>query len=89
MAAHDAEAKVLRRELALEHKLTKEDAALLDTITDEDAMRALAVRLKPADEEPGSRPPRPDATQGRSGSAGPKTAADSFADFFRNNLPER
>jgi len=43
--AKDAEARVLRREVALEHKLGKDDAALLDSITDEDAMRALAARL--------------------------------------------
>ena len=44
-AAADAEARALRREVALEHKLGKDDAALLDSITDEDAMRALAARL--------------------------------------------
>lgn len=44
-AAAEAEARALRREVALEHKLSKDDAALLDSITDEDAMRALAVRL--------------------------------------------
>lgn len=32
------------------------------------------------------RPPKPDPNQGRSGGAGPKTAADSFADFFRANI---
>ena len=40
-----AEARVLRRDVALEHKLSPEDASLLDTITDEDAMRKLAERL--------------------------------------------
>ncbi|HET8627742.1 MAG TPA: hypothetical protein VFL91_10000 [Thermomicrobiales bacterium] len=43
--AIEAEAKVLRRDIALEHKLSKDDAALLDALTDEDAMRALAARL--------------------------------------------
>lgn len=43
--ARDAEARALRREVALEHKLSKDDAALLDAVTDEAAMRALAVRL--------------------------------------------
>ena len=46
--AAEAEARVLRREIALEHKLTKDDAALLDTITDENAMKALAQRLASA-----------------------------------------
>lgn len=44
-SARDAEARALRREVALEHKLSKDDAALLDSITDEDAMRRLAERL--------------------------------------------
>jgi hypothetical protein len=43
--AQQAEARALRREVALEHKLSKDDAALLDAITDEDAMRRLAGRL--------------------------------------------
>lgn len=43
--ARDAEARALRRDIALEHQLGKDDAALLDALTDEDAMRALAARL--------------------------------------------
>lgn len=43
--AVEAEARALRREVALEHQLGKDDAALLDSLTDEDAMRALAARL--------------------------------------------
>ncbi|MEU7609544.1 hypothetical protein [Micromonospora sp. NPDC049204] len=43
--ARDAEARALRREVAIDHKLSKDDAALLDSITDEDAMRRLAERL--------------------------------------------
>src|SRR5690606_21944089 len=35
-AAREAEARALRREIALEHGLSKEDAALLDAVTDED-----------------------------------------------------
>lgn len=49
--ALEAEAKVLRRDVAIEHKLTAEDAALLDTITDEDAMRRLAARLAGAESD--------------------------------------
>lgn len=45
LAAAEAEARALRREIALEHKLSKEDAALLDSVSDEDAMRRLAERL--------------------------------------------
>jgi hypothetical protein len=43
--AVEAEAKALRREIALEHKLSSDDAGLLDNVTDETAMRALAARL--------------------------------------------
>jgi hypothetical protein len=43
-----AEARALRREVALEFKLTTEDAALLDTVNDEKAMRQLAERLAAA-----------------------------------------
>jgi len=49
--AAEAEAKVARRDIAIEHKLTAEDAALLDTITDEAAMRALAARLAGAESD--------------------------------------
>jgi len=61
----EAEARVLRRDVAIEHKLTKDDAALLDTITSEDAMRALAVRLggQAADEKKrGNHVPREGST---------------------------
>lgn len=44
-ATRDAEARALRREIALEHGLSKEDAVLLDAVSDEDAMRRLAARL--------------------------------------------
>lgn len=47
--AVQAEAKALRREIALEHKLSSEDAGLLDNVTDESAMRALAARLAGAE----------------------------------------
>lgn len=47
--AVEAEARVLRRDVAIENKLTADDAALLDTITDEAAMRLLAQRLAGSD----------------------------------------
>lgn len=49
--AAEAEARALRREVALEHKLSKDDADLLDSLTDEDAMRRLAERLALASED--------------------------------------
>lgn len=50
--ANDAEAKVTRRDVALEHHLSTEDAALLDALTDEAAMKALAGRLATKVETP-------------------------------------
>src|SRR5690606_9263553 len=44
-AAAEAEARALRRDIALEYKLSKDDAGLLDAVSDEDAMRRLAERL--------------------------------------------
>lgn len=49
--AVDAEARALRREIALEHKLSTDDAGLLDSVTDETAMRALAARLAGVEED--------------------------------------
>lgn len=77
-AAADAEARVTRRELALEYKLTSEDAALLDNVSDEDALKALAERLAKAAEPSGPRTPRPDPNQGRSGDS-PASTGDLFA----------
>lgn len=55
---------------------------------DDKAIKAFVDGL-PVRDEGKPRAPKPDANQGRSGAAGPKSTADSFADFFRNNLPER
>lgn len=46
--AAEAEARTHRLDVALEFRLDKKDAALLDAMTDEDAMRALAQRLQAA-----------------------------------------
>lgn len=45
--AEEAEARVLRKDIAIEHNLDKGDAELLDMVSDEDAMRTLAKRLAP------------------------------------------
>lgn len=67
----EAEARVLRRDVAIEYKLTKGDAAIMDTITGEDdALRALAVRLggQAADDNlHGNRVPREGTTNSQSG----------------------
>lgn len=49
--AAEAEAKALRREVALAHGLNSDDAELLDNLTDEAAMRRLAERLAAANED--------------------------------------
>jgi hypothetical protein len=49
--ATDAEARAVRRDVALDFKLSKDDAALLDSVIDEDAMRALAGRLATKSED--------------------------------------
>ena len=84
-AATEAEAKVLRRDIALEHKLTATDAALLDSITDEGAMRALAERLAVNDAPAGPRQPKPDPNQGRAAGA-PESSGEQFAAFFTSQL---
>lgn len=83
-AASEAEAKVLRRDVALEHKLDPADAALLDNITDEAVLRALAARLAPSN-EPGARTPRPDPNQGKS-SRVPASTGEQFAAFFTSQV---
>ena len=50
--AAEAEARAVRADIAREHKLDAEDAALLDGMTDEGAMRALAARLARAADVP-------------------------------------
>lgn len=65
--AAEAKAKNLRLGVALEHNLSTDDIALLEGITDEGIMRALAARLAPT---PGVRVPAPNPGQGSSPSAG-------------------
>lgn len=55
---------------------------------DEKAIKAFVDGL-PVRDDGKPRAPRPDANQGRSGAGGPKSTADSFAEFFKNSLPER
>lgn len=81
----EANAKILRRDVALEHKLSTEDAALLDTITDETVMRSLAARLAPAPENP--RAPHPDPNQRKAPTVG-GTPGEQFADFLTRSLDQ-
>lgn len=89
-AAAKATADALRLRVAAKFGISDEDADLFLTGSDEDTLMRQAERLAARNAEAGApRAPKPDANQGRSGSNGPKSTADSFADFFRNNLAER
>lgn len=93
-AAKDAEetaakavAEALRLRVAAKHGISDEDADLLLTGTDEETLTKQAKALAARNEEAGKpRAPKPDPNQGRPGGGGPKTTADSFADFARTQL---
>ena len=79
--AAEAEARALRREVALEHKLSKDDAALLDNLTDEATMQALAARLAASGNRNNHVP-----TEGNNPS--PKEdGRRAFADFLTGRTP--
>lgn len=70
-----AEARANRRDVALEFRLSKEDAGLLDAITDEKAMRSLAERLAGEADKKQNYVPR----EGNN----PKPGSDPKRDFLR------
>lgn len=76
--AAEAEAKALRRDVALEHKLSKADADLLDALTDEDAMRRFAERLANASEDTR----KSNNVSPREGT-NPKSGSDPMREFTR------
>jgi hypothetical protein len=79
--AAKATAEATRLRVAAKHGISDEDADLLTRQAER-----LAARNADASSP---RAPKPDANQGRPGAGGPKSTADSFAEFFRNNLSER
>ncbi len=80
----------LRFKVASKHGISDEDAEMFLTGSDEETLIRQAERLAAWNAEAAApRAPKPDANQGRSQGNAPKSPADSFADFFRNNLPER
>ena len=87
-ALAETTAAALRNEIALTKGLTPSQAKRLVGSTREELEADANDLLADLGAAAGPRAPKPDANQGRSGS-GPKSTADSFADFFRNNLPER
>jgi hypothetical protein len=85
-----ATAEAIRLRVAAKHGISDEDADLFLTATDEESLTRQAERLAARNADANSpRAPKPDANQGRPGGGGPKSTADSFAEFFRNNLSER
>jgi hypothetical protein len=84
-AATRATADAARFRIAARHGINDEDADLFLTATDPETLERQAAALV-ARTPTG---PKSDPSQGAKGSAGAKTTADSFAEFFRNNLSER
>lgn len=81
--AAELEAANDRKDVAIEYRLSSDDAALLDDLTDPEAMRRLAARLQAASEaEASPRSPRPDKNQGRDGDA-VVNPEDAFVAFTR------
>lgn len=79
-AATKATADAARFRVAAKYGLNDEDADLFLTGTDAETLERQAAALV-ARTPTG---PKPDRSQGAKGSAGAKTPADSFADFFRD-----
>jgi hypothetical protein len=81
-AATRAAADASRFRIAAKHGINDEDADLFLTATDPETLERQAAAL--VARTPAS--PKADPSQGAKGSSGSKTTADSFAEFFRNNL---
>jgi hypothetical protein len=81
-AADKATTEALRFRVAAKHGISDEDADLFLHGTDAETLERQAAALV-ARTPTG---PRPDPSQGAKGSSGARTPADSFADFFRNNI---
>jgi hypothetical protein len=84
-AATRATADAARFRIAAKHGINDEDADLFLTATDAETLERQAAALV-ARTPTG---PKPDPSQGAKGSAGTRTTADSFAEFFNSHLPER
>lgn len=80
--ASKATAEALRFRVAAKHGISDEDADLFLHGTDAETLERQAAALV-ARTPTG---PRPDPSQGAKGNAGAKTPADSFAEFFRDNI---
>ena len=80
--AATAEAALERYKVAVEFSLSAEDAAALESVTDPDALRALAERLSGR-----SSAPKPHPSQGqRAGATPPTSHGDIFAELVGDFL---
>jgi hypothetical protein len=79
----------LRSDVALDKGLTASQARRLIGATREELEADADQFLTDLGDTSRPRAPRPDANQGRPGTGGPRSTADSFADYFRKALPER
>lgn len=84
-AAAKATTEAMRLRVAAKHGISDEDADLFLVGTDVETLERQAARL--VERTPNG--PKPDPSQGAKGTGSKGTTADSFAEFFRNNLPER
>jgi hypothetical protein len=90
LAAMQREAAVLK--LANEHGIAdKEDLELLASAKDEEAMKKLAERLAPSEQERDakSRKPKPDRTQGGGGGTGDRPSGGSVAQVIAERRAAR
>lgn len=88
-ALAETTATALRNEIALTKGLTPSQAKRLVGSTREELEADADDLLRDLSAAAGPRAPKPDANQGRSGAGGPKSTADSFAEYFNTHLPGR
>ena len=85
--AEAAEAALLRMTIAADYGLTKEDADLFLTGSDEETIKAQAKRFSErAGDSNGPRRPKPNDKQGKRTGDGPRSSKDVFGDFLDSQL---
>lgn len=85
--AATAESALARMTIAVEYGISKEDADLFLTGSDEETITAQAKRFSErAGDSNGPRPPKPHDKQGNRGGAGPRSSKDVFGDFLDSQL---
>lgn len=84
--AEAAEAALVRLTVALEYGISKEDADLFLTGSDEETITAQAKRFSERAGGSGPRTPKPNDKQGKRGGDGPRSSKDVFGDFLDSQL---